>query len=65
MRALQRLAVPTLIFVNKIDRRGADAERTLAAIEERLTAVVRCRRSSHMGRAVGAVVGTRLAALLV
>ena len=33
MRALQRLAVPTLIFVNKIDRRGADAERTLAAIE--------------------------------
>ena len=40
MRALQRLAVPTLIFVNKIDRRGADAERTLAAIEERLTTTV-------------------------
>ena len=40
MRALQRLAVPTLIFVNKIDRRGADAERTLAAIEERLTPTV-------------------------
>jgi ribosomal protection tetracycline resistance protein len=34
MRALQRLRVPTLVFVNKIDRRGADAERTLAAIEE-------------------------------
>ena len=40
MRALQRLGVPTLIFVNKIDRRGADAERTLAAIEERLTPAV-------------------------
>ena len=26
MRALQRLRVPTLIFVNKIDRAGADAE---------------------------------------
>jgi len=40
MRALQRLGVPTLIFVNKIDRRGADADRTLVAIEERLTAAV-------------------------
>jgi ribosomal protection tetracycline resistance protein len=40
MRALQRLCVPTLFFVNKIDRRGADAERTLATIENRLTAAV-------------------------
>jgi ribosomal protection tetracycline resistance protein len=37
MRALQRLGVPTLVFVNKIDRRGADAERTVRDIEERLT----------------------------
>src|ERR671922_1845386 len=37
MRALQRLRIPTLVFVNKIDRRGADADRTLRAIEERLT----------------------------
>lgn len=37
MRALQRLAIPTLIFVNKIDRRGADPDRVLAAIRERLT----------------------------
>src|SRR6266540_6598800 len=37
MRALQRLRVPTLLFVNKIDRLGADGERTLRAIEERLT----------------------------
>ena len=30
MRALKRLRVPTLLFVNKIDRAGADAERVLA-----------------------------------
>ena len=32
MRALQRLRVPTLLFVNKIDRGGADPDRVLAAI---------------------------------
>ncbi len=37
MRALQRLQVPTLIFVNKIDRLGATDERVLRAISERLT----------------------------
>jgi len=37
MRALQRLRVPTLLFVNKIDRGGADPERVLKAIESRLT----------------------------
>jgi len=37
MRALQRLHVPTLLFVNKIDRAGADPERVLDAIEQRLT----------------------------
>ena len=37
MRALQRLEVPTLLFVNKIDRVGADAERVLDEIEQRLT----------------------------
>jgi ribosomal protection tetracycline resistance protein len=36
-RALQRLDVPTLLFVNKIDRAGADPERVLDEIEERLT----------------------------
>jgi ribosomal protection tetracycline resistance protein len=36
-RALQRLKVPTLIFVNKTDRRGADVGRVLRAIVERLT----------------------------
>jgi ribosomal protection tetracycline resistance protein len=37
MRALQRLRVPTLVFVNKIDRRGADYEAVLRGISERLT----------------------------
>ena len=37
MRALQRLRIPTLLFVNKLDRPGADAERVLRDISERLT----------------------------
>ena len=37
-RALRRLAVPTLIFVNKIDRGGADPARVLAEISRRLAA---------------------------
>jgi ribosomal protection tetracycline resistance protein len=37
MRALERLGVPTLLFVNKIDRAGADPERVLDEIEQRLT----------------------------
>ena len=37
MRALQRLRVPTLLFVNKIDRAGADVEGVLEAIRSRLT----------------------------
>jgi ribosomal protection tetracycline resistance protein len=56
MRALQRLHVPTLIFVNKIDRAGADDRRTLAAIARRLTPAI-----LPMGRVDG--LGTRNAAL--
>src|SRR5450432_1707731 len=37
MRALQRLRIPTLIFVNKIDRSGADGDRVLRDISARLT----------------------------
>ena len=37
-RALHRLGVPTLFFVNKIDRAGADDRRALDAIGERLGA---------------------------
>jgi ribosomal protection tetracycline resistance protein len=36
-RALQRLRVPTLIFVNKIDRAGADPERAVAELTRRLS----------------------------
>lgn len=37
MRTLKRLGIPTLIFVNKLDLRGADDERTLRDIAEKLT----------------------------
>jgi ribosomal protection tetracycline resistance protein len=40
MRALQRQRVPTLMFVNKIDRRGAGYERLLRVISERLTPAI-------------------------
>src|SRR6476661_1977304 len=36
-RALQRLRVPTLIFVNKLDRAGADPARVLATMSRRLS----------------------------
>src|SRR5213075_1385493 len=54
MRALQRLRVPTLLFVNKIDRAGADVDRVLDEIEQRLTPDV-----VPMGSAEG--LGTRTA----
>ena len=40
MRALRRLRIPTLIFVNKLDRVGADFERVLGEIAARLTPAV-------------------------
>jgi ribosomal protection tetracycline resistance protein len=40
MRALKRLRIPTLVFVNKIDRAGAGDERVVRAISERLTTAV-------------------------
>jgi ribosomal protection tetracycline resistance protein len=40
MRALQRLHIPTLVFINKIDRRGAQHERVLQSIAEKLTAAI-------------------------
>src|SRR6478735_5275974 len=39
-RALQRLHVPTLIFVNKIDRAGADPGRVLEEMTRRLSPAV-------------------------
>ncbi|MCC7372193.1 MAG: TetM/TetW/TetO/TetS family tetracycline resistance ribosomal protection protein [Chloroflexi bacterium] len=40
MRALQRLRIPTLLFVNKIDRPGADAARVLDDIAQKLTPAI-------------------------
>ena len=40
LRALQRLGLPTLLFVNKIDRRGAQHEPLLESIRTRLTPAV-------------------------
>src|SRR5437667_10723800 len=37
MRALRRLRIPTVIFVNKTDRAGAHTGQVLAGIAERLT----------------------------
>src|SRR6266852_4900542 len=48
MRTLQRLGIPTLLFINKIDRAGADTERVLQGIADRLTPA-----SVAMGRASG------------
>jgi ribosomal protection tetracycline resistance protein len=54
MRALRRLRVPTLLFVNKIDRPGADVARVREAIAGRLAAGI-----IPMGTVDGA--GTRAA----
>jgi ribosomal protection tetracycline resistance protein len=40
MRALQRLRIPALLFVNKIDCRGAGYERPLRAISQHLTPAI-------------------------
>src|SRR5262245_29599988 len=49
-RALRRLNVPTLFFLNKLDRRGADPERTLRQIADRLTpSIVPVRRATDPG----------------
>ncbi|WP_179791744.1 GTP-binding protein [Actinopolymorpha rutila] len=54
MRTLRRLGIPTLVFVNKLDRGGADAERVFAEIGEKLTPAM-----VAMGRGCGE--GTRRA----
>ncbi len=57
MRTLRRLRIPTLIFVNKIDRGGADTGRVLRAIAEKLAPAI-----VPMGTATG--LGTRAARYL-
>ncbi|MHB8377092.1 MAG: GTP-binding protein [Dehalococcoidia bacterium] len=47
MRTLQRLHIPTLIFVNKIDRGGTQYERVLREIAEKLTPAIIPMGSAH------------------
>jgi len=58
MRALQRLHIPTLIFVNKIDRPGAGDDRVLSAISDRLSAAIIPMGSVH-------AIGTRTASFVL
>ncbi|MEN3313470.1 MAG: ribosomal protection tetracycline resistance protein [Actinomycetota bacterium] len=57
MRALKRLRIPTLVFVNKVDRPGAGDERVLQAISERLTTAVVPMGTAH-------ALGTRAAYII-
>ncbi|TDW22356.1 elongation factor G [Kribbella kalugense] len=55
MRTLQRLRIPTLIFVNKLDRRGAQYDGVLHQIAAKLTpAVVPMGEATHLGTAEAA-----------
>jgi ribosomal protection tetracycline resistance protein len=54
MRALRRLRIPTLVFVNKIDRPGAGEERVVQSVAERLTNAVVPMGATH-------AIGTRAA----
>ncbi len=50
MRTLQRLRIPALMFVNKIDRGGAQDDRVLRGISEKLTpAFVPMGSTRHLG----------------
>jgi ribosomal protection tetracycline resistance protein len=56
LRTLRRLRVPTLIFVNKIDRRGARGDDVLARLAARLTpAVVAMTTPARLGTRGAAV----------
>ncbi|WP_431047637.1 GTP-binding protein [Streptomyces sp. P1-3] len=56
MRTLRRLRIPTLVFVNKIDRGGARHDRLLRSMSEKLTPAI-----VPMGSVTG--LGTRAAAV--
>ncbi len=57
MRALQRLGLPVVVFVNKVDRAGADPDRVLGEVATRLSP-----EAIALGQVTGA--GTRGAAYL-
>lgn len=50
MRALQRLGIPMLIFINKIDRAGADDERVVQEVSQKLTpAIISMGKAGRLG----------------
>ncbi len=57
MRALRRLRVPTVIFINKIDRRGADVDAVLRAVQRRMAVRV-------VPMTAAAMAGTRAATIV-
>ncbi|MEU8661582.1 translation factor GTPase family protein [Actinoplanes philippinensis] len=60
-RALRRIGVPTLFFVNKVDRRGADVDRVTAQIRRRLaTAPVSLTTVEDQGNPIATVRARRL-----
>ena len=62
MRSLQRLAIPALIFVNKVDRAGANTQRVLGELRTRLQLAVVAMNSVHAaGSATVAVTPARAA----
>src|SRR5207253_1200259 len=52
MRALQRLRIPTLMFVNKIDRAGASHDRVLHMISGRPTATQKAPSPGRSSRSI-------------
>jgi ribosomal protection tetracycline resistance protein len=56
MRSLQRLRIPVLVFVNKVDRAGADPERVLRELSARLQLTVVAMNSVHFAGTRGASV---------
>jgi ribosomal protection tetracycline resistance protein len=55
MRTLRRLRIPTVIFVNKIDRRGAGYDRLLADIAAKLSPAIVAMGAAHdLGTAAAA-----------
>ncbi len=60
-RALQRIGVPTVLLINKVDRAGSDVGRVLAQVRRRLTPqVVVLARVQGEGLRQASVLGVRL-----
>jgi len=59
--ALQKLHIPTIIFINKIDRSGAQADELLKRVREKLTEqIIPLYRTEHIGTKHASVVSNDL-----